>query len=75
MPGGDGFAFLRDLRDGDPAVGVLVVTAAHRLYDGMLDLAVKFGAAATIEKPFRTEELLRIVGELPREDDGGPGPA
>lgn len=73
MPGGDGFAFLRDLRGVDPEVGVLVMTASHRLHEGMLDLALKVGAAATIEKPFRSEELLKIVSELLGKGDGGPG--
>ncbi len=59
MPGMDGIEFLRKLRDAEPDVAVVVMTAF-----GAVDTAVeamRAGAADYLTKPLNTDELLVVL--------------
>jgi DNA-binding NtrC family response regulator len=62
MPDKEGIETLRELRQLDPAVPVIMMSggAAHKDY---LAVAEHFGATRTIAKPFRYSQLTRLVRE------------
>jgi len=70
MPDEDGLEFLRHVGQTHPEMPVIVVSGSgpHNPID-YLDIASKFGATATLEKPFTpsqlTEVLRTLVGRRP----------
>ena len=61
LPGGDGFHVAECLRDQVCArqVPIVFVTASKK--DGLRDRAMKAGASAFLEKPFKASELLAAI--------------
>jgi two-component system response regulator PilR (NtrC family) len=62
MPGVDGVALLRTARASDPNLAAVVLTAFPTVETAVETM--KLGAADYIEKPFRPDELLAVVGRL-----------
>lgn len=73
MPGMDGLALLRALRQLDPGIHVLIMTA-YGGWDSYLD-AMNSGACNYVTKPIKREELLRHVRNAlaPDVGDGADG--
>ncbi len=61
MPGMDGLALLREIRQRLPATEVVVITA-HASTDSTVE-AMRAGAFYYIEKPFRLPEVRKVVRE------------
>jgi DNA-binding NtrC family response regulator len=59
LPGMDGIALLKKVRDYDPAIAVVVMTA-HGSIEGAVE-AVKLGAFDYLKKPLDLEELKLVV--------------
>lgn len=73
MPRMDGFSLLVHIRSDFPQIPVIIMTAHnHPLMERM---AWKIGVAEYIEKPFRLEQMARMIianlGEEEREKEGG----
>lgn len=64
MPGMDGLEFLRRVRDEQPAVRFVMITA-HGGMDTVIR-ALRLGAADFLPKPFETSELCAVVSRLLR---------
>ncbi|WP_319540248.1 response regulator [uncultured Methanospirillum sp.] len=62
MPHLNGIQTLRKLKKIDPAVRVLVCTAADDYR--MIDLALREGALGYIIKPFKGDEFLKMVHDI-----------
>ena len=60
MPGGDGFAVQRALRDQSVKLPVIMMTGSGDL----TLLALKSGAADFMQKPFGRSELLAVLDQL-----------
>ena len=68
MPDMEGLETIREVRALRPALPIIAVsgfTFADRDY---LDMAEKLGAAASLKKPFHTDQLLDLVSRLLRGD-------
>jgi len=62
MPDIDGIEFVRKLKKIAPGVPYVVMSGGGTFNNmSMLELAEHLGATATLEKPFRLEELIAIV--------------
>jgi DNA-binding NtrC family response regulator len=63
MPNKEGIETIQDIRRSHPDVKVIAMSGsgAHQLY---LDTATKLGAHATLNKPFRPDDLREIVGRV-----------
>ena len=59
MPGMDGIELVRRIRERDPEVPVIIITAYSTLDDAIE--ALRLGAADFIKKPFDMEELLVVA--------------
>src|SRR5271166_4295712 len=71
LPGEDGFALARWLRERSARIGIIMVTAAGDTVDRVVGL--ESGADDYIAKPFEPRELLaRVKSVLRRDADGGP---
>ncbi|HWQ65064.1 MAG TPA: response regulator [Methanospirillum sp.] len=62
MPNLNGIQTLRQLKKVDPAVRVLICTAADDYR--MIDMALKEGALGYIIKPFKGDEFLKKVHDI-----------
>jgi FixJ family two-component response regulator len=60
LPGLDGIATMRRLRDGGAAIPVILISA--RLDPGSRARAAHAGIAAVLEKPLQEETLLQCIG-------------
>ena len=71
MPNREGFDLLRQFKAMAPGVGVVVISGGGRFLSGesLLELAERLGADATLCKPFRIAELVRLVQALDRRID------
>ena len=71
MPKREGFELLREFKKMVPGVGVVAISGGGRFVPGgsLLELAERLGADATLAKPFRLNELVRLVEELDRRID------
>jgi DNA-binding response OmpR family regulator len=67
LPGKDGVAFCRDLRDRGVSTPILMLTARHGLADRVTGLNV--GADDYLTKPFAFAELLARLNALLRRSD------
>jgi DNA-binding response OmpR family regulator len=70
LPGEDGFALTRWLRERSGRVGIIMVTAAGDTVDRVVGL--ESGADDYIAKPFEPRELLARVKSVLRRAAGGP---
>lgn len=70
LPGEDGFALARWLRERSGRVGIIMVTAAGDTVDRVVGL--ESGADDYIAKPFEPRELLARVKSVLRRASGGP---
>ena len=62
MPEKDGLEVIRELRRECPTVKVIALSGGSRkVHFDALDVARRFGAGATLEKPFELKELLAAV--------------
>jgi len=73
LPGEDGFALARWLREKSRRVGIIMVTAAGDTVDRVVGL--ESGADDYIAKPFEPRELLARVKSVLRRAAGAPAPA
>lgn len=66
MPGQDGIHLLREIKKQRPDVRVVLVSGGSSLMPDIdsLDYARKFGADATLNKPFTPYELMQAVTGL-----------
>jgi two-component system phosphate regulon response regulator OmpR len=72
LPGEDGFALARWLREKSRRVGIIMVTAAGDTVDRVVGL--ESGADDYIAKPFEPRELLARVKSVLRRAAGAPAP-
>jgi DNA-binding response OmpR family regulator len=72
LPGEDGFALARWLREKSGRVGIIMVTAAGDTIDRVVGLET--GADDYIAKPFEPRELLARVKSVLRRAVGAPAP-
>jgi two-component system phosphate regulon response regulator OmpR len=70
LPGEDGFALARWLREKSPRIGIIMVTAASDTVDRVVGLET--GADDYIAKPFEPRELLARVKSVLRRAAGAP---
>jgi two-component system phosphate regulon response regulator OmpR len=70
LPGEDGFALARWLREKSPRIGIIMVTAAGDTVDRVVGL--ESGADDYIAKPFEPRELLARVKSVLRRAAGTP---
>jgi two-component system phosphate regulon response regulator OmpR len=70
MPGEDGFALARWLREKSGRIGIIMVTAATETVDRVVGLET--GADDYIAKPFEPRELLARVRSVLRRATGAP---
>jgi CheY-like chemotaxis protein len=69
MPGKEGLDVIREIRLADGRAKVIAMTGAvYRGNVNLLDEAMRLGAAATFQKPFNVNEILRLVKILLAED-------
>src|SRR5262249_41664055 len=73
LPGEDGFALARWLRERSRRIGIIMVTAATDTVDRVVGLET--GADDYIAKPFDPRELLARVKSVLRRSDGAPAQA
>ena len=65
MPNKEGLETIRDLRRLDPQVKIIAISGGGRnTPDDYLDVAEKFGALRTFEKPFEWDDLIQAMTEL-----------
>lgn len=75
MPGGDGFELITALRRDHPDVSVIAISGGAIHHHDHMEIARQLGAVATLEKPFRKEDLIetinRVIGEYARGNANG----
>lgn len=65
MPGKDGIETIRELRAVNPAIKIIALSGNVRFEGpGIVEAARLLGADEVMEKPFRNDDLLRIVAQL-----------
>jgi DNA-binding response OmpR family regulator len=65
MPQMEGLETIQKLRRHSPDVKIIAVSGGGRVGpDNYLNLAKKFGASSTLEKPFDMKQLVQTVEEL-----------
>ncbi|MFH1943232.1 MAG: response regulator [bacterium] len=65
MPQMEGLETIQKLRRHSPDVKIIAVSGGGRIGpDNYLNLAKKFGASRTVEKPFDLKRLLRTIEQL-----------
>lgn len=62
MPDQDGIEFIRSLRGAGMTAPIIAMSGGGQIQpDVYLDMAVRLGASAALQKPFSNAELLRVV--------------
>lgn len=65
MPEKEGLETIREMRKENPAVRIIAISAGSPMYKmQFLDLAEKFGASYTFNKPVNPDELISAVRTL-----------
>ena len=62
MPGMDGLSLLKEIKSEEPSPEVIVITG-HATIDTAVE-AIRLGALEYVRKPFRNDEIVRIVSRL-----------
>ncbi len=63
MPGMEGLETIRGLRKVFPEIAVVAISGGAYRYGGdLVAVARMMGAAAVLEKPFRREGVVRVLG-------------
>jgi len=77
MPEQEGLQTIHDIRKIDPQAKVVAISGGGRNgYMQFLEVAEGFGAAASVRKPFRRDEILSVVRRvLAASDPTPPGAA
>jgi len=63
MPGKEGLETIRELRLLDPNAKIVAISGAPSDWR-VLDMAKQLGTVETIAKPFKTDDLIQVVGRL-----------
>ncbi len=64
MPDQDGIEFIRGLRHAGITAPIIAMSGGGRVQPTVyLDVAVRLGASAALQKPFSNAELLRVLAE------------
>lgn len=67
MPDMDGNEVIAALRSADPKIKIVAISGGGRSRNlSVLQVAQRFGADRVLSKPFRKEDVLRVVDELLR---------
>jgi CheY-like chemotaxis protein len=67
MPDMDGNEVIAALRAADPKLRIVAISGGGRARNlGVLQVATRFGADRVLSKPFRKEDVLRVLDELLR---------
>jgi two-component system KDP operon response regulator KdpE len=75
MPEMDGFEVMRGLRDLPTCPPVIAISGGGRSHSDLLPLALGFGAAAVLHKPFTIETLDETIRRvIPSSGDAPPFP-
>lgn len=61
LPGGDGFVVMKRLRALSATCGIPVIVLSARSQDPNPSRALELGAAAFVPKPYKREELIRLI--------------
>lgn len=62
MPEQDGIEFIRSLREAGILAPIIAMSGGGQIQPAVyLDMAVRLGASAALQKPFSNAELLRVV--------------
>lgn len=62
MPDQDGIEFIRSLRGAGVTAPIIAMSGGGQIQPAIyLDMAVRLGASAALQKPFSNAELLRVV--------------
>lgn len=65
MPEKEGLETIREMRKDNPAVRIIAISAGSPLYKmQFLELAEKFGASHTFNKPVNPDDLLAAIKDL-----------
>jgi DNA-binding NtrC family response regulator len=65
MPEKGGFETIHELKNDYPDVKIIAISGGRRVEPGeYLQLAQRFGAFKTLQKPFKMEELVEAVEEV-----------
>jgi len=64
MPAGDGFVVLEWFRGNKQLSAIPVIVVSARDLHGNMELALKAGAKAYVQKPWNDHELLAIINQL-----------
>lgn len=68
MPEMEGLELIRTIRKQSPAPKIISMSGGGRgAADDYLELAKRFGAARTVEKPFNVNDLTAVVDEVLRD--------
>ncbi|MCX8206343.1 MAG: response regulator [Methanothrix sp.] len=67
MPGMNGISVTREIMNMDPSANIIVITAIGK--PGLEKECMDAGARGFLLKPFQIQDLLDIIGSLPRKDD------
>ena len=62
MPGMDGLSLLKEIKSEEPSPEVIVITG-HATIDTAVE-AIRRGALEYVRKPFRNDEIVRIIETL-----------
>jgi CheY-like chemotaxis protein len=68
MPEMKGLETIRQVRARHPAMPIIAMSGLSFAARDYLEMAEKFGAVASLKKPFRPAELLALVARLLAED-------
>ena len=65
MPGEDGLIFIKQIRRYDPDVKIIAISGGGKSHNmGFLDIAKKFGADVTLQKPISVADLIKVVHDI-----------
>lgn len=69
MPTREGVETIREVHRRYPALPIIAISGGGRLDAfSLLDVAEKFGAVATLAKPFRPQKLVELIDQVTSSD-------
>lgn len=78
MPHKEGMSTIRELSSEFPELPVVAMSGGSRdltAPEGFIDLARRFGATATLTKPFKIADLLAVVALALADESKNPAPS